>query len=142
MIILSALGLPRDRVDGLDAGAEDYLSKPFDVAELLARMRALRRRHRDLAETLAIPGGRLVVPTGSSSGERTGDALSDRECSLLEALARRPQQIFSRSELVPGCSPGLTTTAWSTPTSTTSGGSWVRRWCVRSAVWATSWGSL
>ena len=101
VIILSALGLPRDRVDGLDAGAEDYLSKPFDVAELLARMRALRRRHRDLAETLTIPGGRLVVVNRiveRSSGGAT--PLSDRECSLLEVLARRPQQIFSRSELV------------------------------------------
>ena len=101
VIILSALGLPRDRVDGLDAGAEDYLSKPFDVAELLARMRALRRRHRDLAETLMIPGGRLVVVNRiveRSSGAVT--PLSDRECSLLEVLARRPQQIFSRAELV------------------------------------------
>jgi two-component system response regulator QseB len=101
VIILSALGLPSDRIDGLDAGAEDYLSKPFDVGELLARIRALRRRHRDLAEALAIPGGRLVVV--NRIVERSGGAptsLSDRECSLLEVLARRPQQIFSRSELL------------------------------------------
>ena len=101
VIILSAFGLPRDRVDGLDAGAEDYLSKPFDVAELLARMRALRRRHRDSAEALTIPGGRLVVVNRiveRSNGAAT--SLSDRECSLLAVLARRPQQIFSRSELL------------------------------------------
>ena len=101
VIILSALGLPRDRVDGLDAGAEDYLSKPFDVAELLARMRALRRRHRDHAEALPIPGGRLVV-VNRIVQQLNGAVipLSDRECSLLEVLARRPQQIFSRSELL------------------------------------------
>jgi len=101
VIILSALGLPRDRVDGLDAGAEDYLPKPFDVDELLARMRALRRRHRDHADTLPVPGGRLVVVNRiveQSNGAVT--SLSDRECSLLELLARRPQQIFSRSELL------------------------------------------
>ena len=101
VIILSALGLPRDRVDGLDAGAEDYLPKPFDVAELLARMRALRRRHRDHADALPIPGGRLVIVNRiveRPDGRVT--PLSDRECSLLEVLARRPQQIFSRSELL------------------------------------------
>ena len=101
MIILSALGLPRDRVEGLDAGAEDYLAKPFDVAELLARVRALRRRHSDRSEMLPVPGGWLVVP--NREVERPGRdavALSDRECSLLEILARRPQLVYSRSELM------------------------------------------
>src|SRR4051812_44899341 len=45
VLVLSALGLARDRDDGPDAGAEDYLSKPFDIDELLARIRALLRRH-------------------------------------------------------------------------------------------------
>jgi two-component system, OmpR family, response regulator QseB len=44
---------------GLDAGAEDYLGKPFDLDELLARLRALRRRHLDTARSLPLPGGRL-----------------------------------------------------------------------------------
>ena len=63
VLVLSALGLARDRVDGLDAGAEDYLGKPFDIDELLARIRALLRRHRDRATTCSVPGGRLVIST-------------------------------------------------------------------------------
>ena len=101
VLVLSALGLARDRVDGLDAGAEDYLSKPFDIDELLARIRALLRRHGDLADTLLVPGGRLVVSARSVVGA-TGEPqfLSERECALLAVLARRPGRVFSRSELV------------------------------------------
>lgn len=101
VLILSALGLPRDRVDGLDAGAEDYLTKPFDVEELLARVRALRRRHHDRSDVLPLPGGRLLV--GSRSVELIGSPLqflSERENALLETLARRPRRVFTRSELM------------------------------------------
>lgn len=101
VLVLSALGLARDRVDGLDAGAEDYLSKPFDIDELLARIRALLRRHGDLTDTLAIPGGRLVVSARTVVG--TGGEtsfVSERECALLTVLARRPSRVFSRPELV------------------------------------------
>ena len=101
VLVLSALGLARDRVDGLDAGAEDYLSKPFDIDELLARIRALLRRHGDLTDTLAVPGGRLVV--SARTVVVTGGVISfvsERECALLAVLARRPSRVFSRSELV------------------------------------------
>jgi two-component system response regulator QseB len=100
-LVLSALGNPADRVAGLDAGAEDYLSKPFDVDELLARLRALRRRHLDVARSLPLPSGRLeldsrcVVLDGSDPVR-----LSERECDLLATLATRPTHVFSRPQLL------------------------------------------
>ena len=106
-LVLSALGHPSDRVDGLDAGAEDYLAKPFDVDELLARLRALLRRHADRARTLSFPGGRLELDSRQvrpdtarpSSGDEPVQ-LSERECSLLATLARRPTRVFGRVELL------------------------------------------
>ncbi|WP_226654181.1 response regulator transcription factor [Leifsonia sp. LS1] len=101
VLILSALGTPPDRVDGLDAGAEDYLSKPFDVDELLARVRALIRRTSSVLPTVRFPGGRLDAAGRTvtlDDGSRT--LLSDREAGLLEVLARRPHQVFSRALLL------------------------------------------
>ena len=101
VLVLSALGLARDRVDGLDAGAEDYLAKPFDIDELLARIRALLRRHSDVSDTLPVPGGQLVVSARTvvvADGETR--FVSERECALLVVLARRPRRVFSRNELV------------------------------------------
>jgi two-component system, OmpR family, response regulator QseB len=102
-LVLSALGQPHDRVDGLDAGAEDYLGKPFDVDELLARLRALLRRPRDHADVLRVPGGELDLSTRSVLTE-SGDevALSEREAMLLSVLARNPRRVFSRRELIDG----------------------------------------
>lgn len=109
VLMLSALANPSDRVEGLDAGAEDYLGKPFDVDELLARLRALRRRHLDTARSLPIGAGRLDLDTrqvhaGSTGTDSTGAAgsvrLSDRECALLATLAGRPGQVYSRHDLV------------------------------------------
>ncbi|WP_380168197.1 response regulator transcription factor [Jannaschia sp. R86511] len=101
VLVLTAQGTVRDRVDGLDAGAEDYLVKPFDVDELLARLRALLRRHADATDVLAAPGGtldtrrRLVERADCSTVE-----LSRTESDLLAVLARRPRQVFSRDELL------------------------------------------
>ena len=101
VLVLSALGLARDRVDGLDAGAEDYLAKPFDIEELLARLRALLRRHDDQADTLTVPGGRLVVSARTVVDVSGGTQfVSARECALLAVLARRPRRVFSRAELI------------------------------------------
>ncbi|WP_174524572.1 response regulator transcription factor [Nocardioides jensenii] len=99
-LVLSALGQPSDRVDGLDAGAEDYLGKPFDVDELLARLRGLLRRPQDHVDVLRVPGGELDISSRSvatPSGEVT---LSEREAKLLCALARSPRRVFSRQELL------------------------------------------
>jgi two-component system response regulator QseB len=101
VLMLSALANPADRVAGLDAGAEDYLGKPFDVDELLARLRALRRRHLETAGSLPVSGGRLDPRTRLV--HRAGEPpvrLSERECALLEVLARNPKRMFRRRDLM------------------------------------------
>ena len=101
VLILSARGTTQDRVDGLDAGAEDYLAKPFEVVELLARLRALLRRHADRATVLAVPGGRLDVSERTvERADGTRVELSERESALLAVLAGRPRQAFSRQDLL------------------------------------------
>ena len=100
-LVLSALANPEHRVAGLDAGAEDYLGKPFDVDELLARLRALLRRHLHEATGVAVSGGVLDIGTRSvrlADGQEV--TLSEREAMLLTVLARNPRRVFSRSELV------------------------------------------
>ena len=101
MIVLSARGSAQDRVAGLDAGAEDYLSKPFDVAELLARLRALLRRHGDTATVLAVPGGQLRIDERRvDRRDQSPVELSERESALLRLLASRPSQVFRRQDLL------------------------------------------
>jgi two-component system response regulator QseB len=103
VLMLSAIAQPADRVAGLDAGAEDYLGKPFDVDELLARLRALQRRHLNDARSLPLGSSRLDLDTRQvHSADRRVDPvrLSDRECTLLATLATRPGQVYSRHDLV------------------------------------------
>jgi two-component system, OmpR family, response regulator len=102
VLVLSARGQPADRVAGLDAGAEDYLAKPFDIDELLARLRALLRRHLDRARILPIGGAELDLDSREVRGQPGQEpvALSERECQLLAVLAARPQQVFSRDDLL------------------------------------------
>jgi two-component system response regulator QseB len=99
-LMLSALGTVADRIAGLDAGADDYLAKPFDLDELSARVRALCRRGPDTAQALRIGDGLLdlalrdvVLPDGGRV------ALSAREFELLAVLAGRPHQVHSRAHL-------------------------------------------
>lgn len=101
ILVLSARGTTQDRVDGLDAGAEDYLAKPFEVQELLARVRALLRRHRDEASSLEVPGGRLLWEQRAVEQDNGGRVeLSERESALLRLLAARPRQVFTRHDLL------------------------------------------
>jgi two-component system, OmpR family, response regulator len=111
ILFLTARGTVADRVAGLDAGAEDYLVKPFDLDELLARLRALLRRRGEQAEEVRLGEARLVV------GQRlvvrrdgTVVALSSRESDLLEVLARRPEQVFTRRDLADWVFDGAETT--------------------------------
>jgi two-component system copper resistance phosphate regulon response regulator CusR len=100
VLILTAKDRVEDRVAGLDAGADDYLVKPFAFEELLARVRALVRREHG-SKGPAIRVGDLVVDTVSRRVTRAGRmvALTAREYALLEYLARRKGAIVTRSEL-------------------------------------------
>lgn len=100
-LVLSALGNPGDRVEGLDRGAEDYLTKPFDIDELLARIRALLRRHSAVVPVLPVPGGEFDTASRVVTLASGADvSFSEREAQLLEKLARRPTQVFSRDDLL------------------------------------------
>ncbi|MCC3651225.1 MULTISPECIES: response regulator transcription factor [Streptomyces] len=100
VLLLTALGTVHDRVDGLDAGADDYLVKPFELDELSARLRALCRRGRDATDVLRIGSGRLYVgPREVELADGARIALAAREFALLWALASRPNLVHSRSEL-------------------------------------------
>jgi DNA-binding response OmpR family regulator len=100
VLILTARDQVADRVAGLDAGADDYLVKPFELAELLARLRALIRRRYQVAEPV-IRIADLEVDTGARQVRRGGSALplSAREYGLLEYLALRRGQIVTRAEI-------------------------------------------
>jgi two-component system response regulator QseB len=101
ILVLSARGSTQDRIEGLDSGAEDYLAKPFDVAELVARLRALLRRHGDLATALPVPGGRFVPDERRVlRGDGSEVELSERENALLRVLAVRPAQVHTRADLL------------------------------------------
>ncbi|MGZ4561386.1 MAG: response regulator transcription factor [Mycobacteriaceae bacterium] len=102
-LVLTARGALEDRVDGLDAGAEDYLVKPFEIPELLARIRALVRRHSDTAQSLPVGTRRLVLANRmvvDHHGTHGEVALSERECALLAVLAASPEQVFTRPQLL------------------------------------------
>ena len=103
ILMLTARASITDKVTGLDAGADDYLVKPFDVCEMLARVRALARRGPATRGPvlsigdLSLDAGTRVVRRGS-----TQIALSTKEFQLLEVFMRRPGQVLSRYDLLEG----------------------------------------
>jgi DNA-binding response OmpR family regulator len=111
ILLLTARNTVADRVEGLDAGAQDYLAKPFDIDELLARLRALLRPVSALAEELPVGPRRLVLAENRvTSGNGAPDViLSRREAELLAVMARRPKRVFSRDELLDGIFDGAET---------------------------------
>jgi two-component system response regulator QseB len=100
VLLLTARGTVADRVEGLDAGAQDYLVKPFDVEELLARVRALLRPRTALADELPVGQQRLVLGENRVVGAGADVLLSPTEALLLETLARRPTRVFTREDLL------------------------------------------
>jgi two-component system copper resistance phosphate regulon response regulator CusR len=100
VLMLTARDSFPDRVEGLDAGADDYLTKPFDFHELLARIRALLRRGPALRqETIRVSD--LVIDTRTRSVERADReiALTTKEYALLEYLARNAEQVVGRAQI-------------------------------------------
>jgi len=98
ILLLTARDAVADRVAGLDAGADDYLVKPFAAEELLARVRALLRRGVPPGEVLAY--GDLVFDVETRSARRGGVdiPLRSREADLLELLLRNPRRVISRAQ--------------------------------------------
>jgi two-component system, OmpR family, response regulator len=101
VLMLTARDSVEDRIDGLDTGADDYLTKPFSFAELLARLRALTRRGQ-VEQPPMLEVGTLRVDPRSRQVWREGNEidLSAKEFALLETLMRRPGHVISRFELL------------------------------------------
>ena len=100
IIMLSAKNQIDDKVVGLDAGADDYLAKPFSFNELLARIRALLRRKSDYCETLGIAD--LVMEPSKHSVTRAGKniELTPKEYALLEFLLRNQGRVVTRTAII------------------------------------------
>ncbi len=104
VLLLTARDGIEDRVAGLDAGADDYLAKPFAMSELLARLRALARRGAGRRERV-LQLGRLAIDTVARTAAVDGATLvlTTREFALLEVLAQRPGEVVARTDLWERC---------------------------------------
>jgi DNA-binding response OmpR family regulator len=104
VLLLTALDAVADRVRGLDAGADDYLTKPFAVAELLARIRSLTRRRTAALAPASLRVDGLVMDVARHEVQRDGRRvdLSLREYALLEYFLRHPGQVLTRAQLLEG----------------------------------------
>jgi DNA-binding response OmpR family regulator len=102
IVMLTARGEDTDRIVGLELGADDYLPKPFNPRELVARVKAVLRRARPAAPADVLRFGRLQVDRGARVARLDGAALdlTSHQFSILAALAERPGRVLSRSQLM------------------------------------------
>ena len=102
VLILSALGQERDKVRGLKLGADDYLTKPFGLSELLARIDAALRRTRKLKAGTSLGFGQVEIHRATREVSRDGEAikLTSKEYDLVLYMAERPDRVFSRQHLL------------------------------------------
>lgn len=108
ILMLSARGEDIDRILGLEFGADDYMAKPFNPRELVARIKALLRRSRQAARRAPLSFGEYVLDLSRRSLHRNGVpiALTSAEFALLKVLASHPGRVFSRDDLVAAASGG------------------------------------
>ena len=100
VIILTALDLISERIDGLNAGADDYMTKPFDLSELSARLNAVARRYSGNPNPLVEIGGLLIdlaARTVAQNGQLVD--LTARDWAIFEACIQRPGQVMSKAQL-------------------------------------------
>ena len=102
LLMLTARGEPMDRIVGLELGADDYLPKPFEPRELLARIKALLRRAQPSADDDVLRFGRLEVDPGERQARLDGRAcdLTSYQFDLLLVLARAPGRVLSRDQIM------------------------------------------
>ena len=100
VIVVTARDQVSDRIRGLDAGADDYLVKPYDPEELLARLRAIeRRRGAQISSVLRSGGVAIDLARESVRKDLVPVVLTPKEWALLRVLASRPEQVFTRERL-------------------------------------------
>lgn len=101
ILMLTARDAIDDRVNGLDAGADDYLVKPFALKELLARLRAMGRRNADAPKSSVVQIADLTLDTSTRRVKRGGKniELTSKEYAVLECLMREPDRVLSRTQI-------------------------------------------